>query len=126
MLLPIRHENMSARRWPVATFALIAINIVVFLATFQTIEGDTKQLGELKLHIVLLAATHPELNTSPEVAEVIRSVKQQYPKDWAELANPHRRAVDEWDRQMLQNQDEDELQDEMNSLSVQLQQTKEN
>jgi membrane associated rhomboid family serine protease len=126
MLIPIRHENMSARRWPVATFALIAINIVVFLATFQTIEGDTKQLGELKLHIVLLAATHPELNTSPEVAEVIRSVKQQYPKDWAELANPHRRAVDEWDRQMLQNQDEDELQDEMNSLSVQLQQTKEN
>src|SRR5215468_7834166 len=117
MLIPIRHENMQARRWPVVTFALIAINLVVFLATFQTLQDDIKQVGEVRLHIVLLAAAHPELNTSPEVQEVIRTVKEQYPKDWAELANSSRRAYDEWDRQMLQNDDEDALQGEMNSLS---------
>ena len=126
MLIPIRHENMSARRWPVITFALIAINLIIFLATFQSLQDDIKRLGELKLHIVLLAAVHPELSTSPEAQDVIRSVKEQYPKDWAELSNPQRRAVDAWDRQMLQEQDEDELQGQMNSLSVQLQQAKEN
>jgi hypothetical protein len=46
MLIPIRHENMSARRWPVVTFALIAINLAVFLATFQTLQDDIKQLGD--------------------------------------------------------------------------------
>src|SRR5215468_12074060 len=91
MLIPIRHENMSARRWPVVTFALIAINLVVFLATFQNLHHDTKQLGELKLHIVLLASAHPELGTSPEAQEVIRTVKDQYPKDWAELSDRNRR-----------------------------------
>ena len=126
MLIPIRHENMSARRWPLVTFALIAINVVVFLATFQSLEAGNKQVGELKLHIILLGAAHPELNTSPEAQQVIRNVKERYPQDWAELANPQRRAVDAWDRKMLQEQDEDELQGEMNSLSVQLQQAKEN
>ncbi len=126
MLIPIRHENMSARRWPVITFALIAINLIVFLATFQTLQDDIKQLGQLRVHIVLLAAKHPELTTSAEVQEVVRTVKDQYPKDWTELANPNRRAYDQWDRQMLQNEDEDALQGEMNPLSVQLQQAKQN
>src|SRR5215470_16769333 len=105
MLIPIRHENMSARRWPLVTFALIAINLVVFLATFQSIQDDIKHVGEVRLHIVLLAAAHPELSTSREAQDVIRTVKDQYPKDWAELANPNRRPYDEWDRQMLQNDD---------------------
>ena len=126
MLIPIRHENMSARRWPVVTFALIAINLVVFLATFQTLQDDIKHVGEVRLHLVLLAAAHPELTTSPEAQEVIRTVKDQYPKDWAGLSDRSRRPVDDWDRQMLLKQDGDELQGDMNSLSVQLQQVKEN
>src|SRR5215475_859218 len=112
MLIPIRHENMQARRWPVVTFALIAINLVVFLATFQSLQDDIKHVGEVRLHIVLLAAAHPELSTSPEAQEVVRTVKGQYPKDWAELAKPKRRPYDEWDRQMLRNGDEGELQGE--------------
>jgi membrane associated rhomboid family serine protease len=126
MLIPIRHENMSARRWPVITFALIAINVLVFLATFQTLQDDIKRVGDVRLHLVLLAAAHPELNTSSEVQETVSKVKRQYPKDWAELSDRTRRPVDAWDRQMLQKQDEDELQGDMNSLSVQLQQAKEN
>jgi len=126
MLIPIRHENMSARRWPVVTFTLIAINLIVFLATLQTLQDDIKHVGEVRLHIVLLAAAHPELNTSPEVQQVIRTVKDQYPKDWSELSDRNRRPVDAWDRQMLENDDEDSLQGEMNSLSVQMQQANEN
>jgi hypothetical protein len=37
MLIPIRHENMSARRRPIVTFALIAINVTAFLATHDSV-----------------------------------------------------------------------------------------
>jgi tetratricopeptide (TPR) repeat protein len=40
MFLPLRHENMQGRRWPVVTFALIALNIIAFLATHGTIEAE--------------------------------------------------------------------------------------
>src|SRR2546430_7994788 len=33
MLIPLRHENMEGRRWPVVTFALIALNLLIFLGT---------------------------------------------------------------------------------------------
>ena len=31
MLLPLRHENMEGRRWPVITIGLIAFNVLIFL-----------------------------------------------------------------------------------------------
>ena len=48
MLIPIKHENMTARRWPVVTLSLIAINVVVFLFTMSAIDNETPQLGEVK------------------------------------------------------------------------------
>ena len=61
MLIPIRHENMSARRWPVITIGLIVINTVVFLATYSSMQEQAPELGQTKAHILLLAAAHPEL-----------------------------------------------------------------
>jgi len=37
-MIPIRHENMTARRWPVVTLSLIVINVVVFLFTISAID----------------------------------------------------------------------------------------
>ena len=31
--MPLRHENMEGRRWPVISIALVLINLVAFLAT---------------------------------------------------------------------------------------------
>jgi hypothetical protein len=31
MLIPLGHENMQGRRWPVITITLIALNVVIFL-----------------------------------------------------------------------------------------------
>jgi len=56
MLIPIKHENMTARRWPVVTLSLIAINVVVFLFTMSAMDQEAPELGEAKLHIVILAA----------------------------------------------------------------------
>src|SRR5450432_3542723 len=122
MLIPIRHENMSARRWPVITFSLIAINVVVFLFTFQRLQDEQKQMGQMKLHVALLAAAHPELTQPPATQKLILSLQDKYPKDWARLQNTHRRGFDAWDTQMLQNQDPESLQTEMDSLSTQIQQ----
>src|SRR5437867_6530118 len=124
MLIPIRHENMTARRWPIITVALIAINVVVFLATFQSLQEDVEHLARVKLHIMLLAASHPELNTSPEEQEVIHTVRDRYPKDWEELSNPQRPPLDAWDRQMQKNEDMESLQAEMDSLGTQLHEAK--
>jgi membrane associated rhomboid family serine protease len=124
MLIPIKHENMTARRWPVVTFALIAINVLVFLGTHWTLQDEQKHLGQLKLHVILLAAAHPELNVPASSEDIIHAVKDHYPKQWAEIENPHRIALDDWDARMLQTQDTETLQSEMDSLSLELSQAR--
>ena len=59
MLIPIQHENMSARRWPVITLGLILLNFAVFLATHRVIEKQDAQLWQTRTHILILAAHAP-------------------------------------------------------------------
>lgn len=33
MIIPLTHEDMQARRWPIVTTVLVAINVIVFLYT---------------------------------------------------------------------------------------------
>ena len=124
MLIPIKHENMSARRWPVITFTLIAINVVVFAATYMPLQHEQKQIGQLKLHIILLAAAHPELKVPSESQEVVSTLRDHYSKAWTQLSTTRRGPVDEWDARMLQTKDPELLQSEMNSLSADLGQAK--
>jgi hypothetical protein len=44
MLVPIGHENMSARRWPVITLGLILLNFGVFLSTHWVMETQGYRL----------------------------------------------------------------------------------
>jgi membrane associated rhomboid family serine protease len=120
MLIPIKHENMTARRWPLVTFSLVAVNTLVFLATFQTLKDQQKHLSELKLHMVLLAASHPELKLSPEAQEVVGLIRERYPKNWAELQAPNRPAVDSWERTLRTDEDPIALQARMDSLEAEL------
>jgi hypothetical protein len=52
MLIPIKHENMTARRWPVVTLALIAINVLVFLFTMTAMDDEAPHLADVKSHIL--------------------------------------------------------------------------
>ena len=126
MLIPIKHENMSARRWPVITFALIAINLVVFAASYMPLQDEQKQIGQLKLHVILLAATHPELTVPPDSQEVVNALKDHYSTAWKQLQAPNRRALDDWDSRMLRTKDPELLQSEMNSISADLRQARAN
>src|SRR5437867_10184114 len=118
MLIPLRHENMEGRRWPVITFALIALNIIVFLATHWQMEAQAPERAEVRMHIVLLAAMHPELKTSEDVQQFITDIQRKVPEEsWKQIADSKRKAEDAWDAQIRTVTDPEELQAEMDSLT---------
>jgi len=118
MLIPIKHENMTARRWPVVTLSLIAINVVVFLFTMSAVDSEAPELGETKLHIVILAATHPELKMQPESQRLVDGYKQSHPQAWAHIQSPYRDIIDAYDAKLKMTEDTSSLQSEMDSLNA--------
>ena len=70
MLVPIGHEDMSARRWPVITIGLILANLLIFAGTHRTVDQQDSQLWKVEEHILILAATHPDLRPCPQVQRV--------------------------------------------------------
>ena len=119
MLVPIRHENMSARRWPVITIGLIVINTIVFLATYSSMQEQAPEMGHAKAHILLLAAAHPELKVTPQAQKLINSFSAQYPEQWAKIQSPNHDVIDAWDAKMRLMDDPAVLQSEMDSLTQQ-------
>lgn len=119
MLIPIKHENMSARRWPVVTIALIAINVVVFLLTMSAINDEKPALGEVKAHILILAALHPELKLQPESQRLVESFEKSHPDQWKYVQNPNRNIIDAYDAKIRMKDGNSGLQDEMDSLNTQ-------
>jgi membrane associated rhomboid family serine protease len=120
ILLPLRHENMQGRRWPVVTFALIALNIMAFLGTHWTIEAQealTPERIEVRKHLLYFAAMHPELKMGDDAHQFVAPIADKYPDDWKELASPDRKPEDAWDANIRQVDDPAELQAEMDSLS---------
>lgn len=118
MLIPIGHERSSARRWPVVTLALIIINISVFLATHGTIEEQSSQLGEVKAHLLMLAAMHPGLNLPPDAQQFVESFRAHNPGLWKQIQHPNRDIADAWDARVRMMEDTQELQEEMDQLTT--------
>jgi membrane associated rhomboid family serine protease len=119
VLIPIQHENMSARRWPIITFGLILLNFFIFLGSHWVMEKQDSQLWQVREHILVLAAMHPQLLFTPEVQEWISDFRSQDPDDWAEMQNPNYEVIDEWDARTRRLDDPAELQGEMDSLAAQ-------
>ena len=118
MLIPIRHENMEARRWPVITIGLIALNTVIFLFTNLAMDKEAPELGHTKAHIILLAAAHPELTMSDQERELVDGFRKDNPAEWKQLQSPMHNLVDGWDAKMRMREDPHELQAEMDSLAA--------
>jgi membrane associated rhomboid family serine protease len=119
VLIPLRHENMRGRRWPIITFALIGLNVAIFLVTNWGIEAQQPKRSEIRLHLLLLAATHPELKTTSDSAEFIQHVKKASGRSWNQIASPSRNVQDPWDAQMRLQDDPAQLQQEMDELCQQ-------
>jgi len=110
---------MEARRWPVVTLALIAINTAVFLFTMSTIDNETPELGEVKSHILLLAALHPELKMQPESQRLVDGFKESHPDQWKQVQSPYRDIMNAYDARIRMMEDTSKLQGEMDSLNTQ-------
>lgn len=119
MLIPLKHENMSGRRWPIITIALIILNVLAFLGTHWKIDQQTSESVPVKTHLILLSAMHPELQKSPEVQKYIGYIEEKNPNLFAKLKDFNRRPEDGWDARIRLEDDPTHLQDEMDSLSQQ-------
>jgi membrane associated rhomboid family serine protease len=119
MLIPLRHENMEGRRWPVISIALVLLNLGIFLATRAQIDTENPLRTEVRNHILLLAATHPELSEPPNVEALVTKFKADYPGTWNEARSETRDLADPWDARMRLMEDLAALQQEMDSLSEQ-------
>ncbi|MBV9087029.1 MAG: rhomboid family intramembrane serine protease, partial [Acidobacteriaceae bacterium] len=116
MLIPIRHEHMSARRWPVITFALIAINVAVFLFTHGTMQEQARPLGVTKAHILMLAAMHPELTVSGDAQQLVDGFREHNAGTWKRLGDQTHDLEDGWDARIRLTTEPAALQAEMDSL----------
>jgi membrane associated rhomboid family serine protease len=119
VFLPFRHENMEGRRWPIITIGLIVLNILAFLGTHWQIDQESPQRGEIRAHILLLAASHPELTMPAEVQEMISAFKRDHPETWAQAESQTRDIADAWDARVRLMDDPAALQAEMDSLTSQ-------
>jgi membrane associated rhomboid family serine protease len=121
MLIPLRHENMQGRRWPVITVGIIALNVIAFLGTHWTIDKQAPELGKVKIHLILLAAMHPEAKISGKAQDFVTAIQTKNPSLWKEAQNQNRDVHDAWDAEMRLKADEhpEAIQDEMDTLSAQ-------
>ena len=119
MLIPLRHENMEGRRRPVISIAIIAINVLAFLGTHWQIEAQNPKRSEVRAHILLLAAMHPELSMSPDEQELVTGFRKGNPAVWSRVTSQNRDVVDAWDAKMRLIEDPAELQRQMDSLAQQ-------
>ena len=124
LLLPIKHENMSARRWPVVTLSLIAINTVVFLFTNFAVKDNSEQRSEVQADIIILAAMHPELKMQPEEQGLVDRFKKSDPDAWKEVQSPRREIINPFDAKIRTVEDPEELQAEMDRLNTEYVQLK--
>ena len=118
MFIPLRHENMHGRRWPVVTLSLIALNVLAFLGTHWSIEQQGHESIQVRAHILILAATHPGLTMPPDVGKFVTTIQAQSPVLWRALQRPDRPPEDSWDARMQMEQDPVRWQAEMDSLST--------
>jgi len=119
MLIPTGHENMKGRRWPVITIALIVINFVAFFGTHWRIEAEDTKVAEVRTHILLLSAMHPELVETTDEQELVNHFREKYPDVWKRVASPSREVADRWDVRIRMMEDPKDLQQEMDSLGQQ-------
>src|SRR5690242_4521027 len=125
ILIPLKHENMEGRRWPIITFALIGLNILAFLGTHWTMERQAPELAQVRLHLLLLAADHPELKVPEDAQQLVTDFQKANPAAWKEAASPYRKVIDASDARYRMSDDTEKLQEEMDSLAQQFHDLKE-
>ena len=79
---------MSSRRWPIVTFTVIGLNILVFLGTNWTIADQAARLGQAKVHLLEYAAKHPDLKLSGKSQAFVQDFQKSQPAIWKQMQRP--------------------------------------
>ena len=116
MIIPIRHDKMSARRWPIVTLALIVVNLAIFASTHRLVDRQDSELWTVREHILILSATHPDLVLPPDISGFVSGFQKEFSNHWAEFQNHDFDTPDEWDARIRWMNNLEDLQAEMNSL----------
>jgi membrane associated rhomboid family serine protease len=82
-------------------------------------EKQDTQLAQVRAHILILAAMHPQLILAPQAQEWVADFGSHYPADWAEMQKPNYAVIDEWDARTRGLDDSATLQAEMDLLAGQ-------
>lgn len=121
IVIPLRHENMQGRRWPIITLGIIALNTVIFFGTHSTMDRQAAEFFEVKTHLIILATMHPEATITGKAQAFLADVQEKNPALWKEAQNQNRDIHDAWDARMRMMADEhpEVVQEEMDSLCQQ-------
>lgn len=115
LLIPLRHENMRGRRWPIITFALIGINILVFLLTYGPMKQEGPEHARVRLQLLVLANDHPDLRMTPDASAYVESVKKKAGDQWEKLVPAYRTLLQSPAPRARENEDPAELQQHMDA-----------
>jgi membrane associated rhomboid family serine protease len=119
ILIPLRHENMHGRRWPIITFVLIGLNILAFLGTHWTMESQFEEMIPVRQGILMLAVTHPELKMGDAARNFVEPIAKKYPEEWKKLGDAARERSDSPEQRALLSENQEALQAQMDTLSQQ-------
>jgi len=77
VILPITHEDMSARRWPVATIAIIALCVACFVAVLAAQGGQRAAFAEAAEHAAEYWQRHPYLKLAPPLDQLVARARMR-------------------------------------------------
>jgi membrane associated rhomboid family serine protease len=98
VIIPLSHESLRGRRWPVITIGIIAINVIVFLFTIGPMQRQLAETNQIQIHILILNGMFPDIPVTPEANELVQEFKLDHPDLAKQLADPNRTDfVDSWD-----------------------------
>jgi membrane associated rhomboid family serine protease len=72
--IPIGNENSTVRRLPWVTFAILAINVVVFFTTLPAVSSQQDEAIKIAVSIELFMKQHPEILVDQKVRKELREI----------------------------------------------------
>ena len=93
MLIPYGHDDLRGRRWPWVTIALVALNLVAFLATKDRMQQESVQAAHYRVETILIVASHPDVHLTAEQEKFVKIIRTQNPELMDEFkSNSHEAA----------------------------------
>ena len=89
---------ISARR-PYVTFALVALQLLIFLATHNALEQERTQFAEIQSHTFFLAASHEAIPLNAAQQRLVGAFRRAQPQGWEDLSSSDRAPADAWEKE---------------------------